>query len=246
MDIGCCESERFKSTENCAVCGEGLEYFEEAVKVVCNFCGKKERGYIKCPKGHYICDGCHGKNILDLIRKVALSTDQVDPLSIAELMMSNPELPMLGCEHAIIASVALISALKNRKSLDIRDNQIDEVLERTKKQSISGYCGLTGVCGVAVGIGAVFSVLLSATCSKDRESAIVMHCVSRVIDAIGNDVGPMCCKSFVRTALGVSYSLLKEYLNIDLPIHREKISCFYSERHPHTCRGSKCLYYPKR
>jgi hypothetical protein len=230
---------------NCMICGAPLEYLETPVDVVCNYCGKKETAYVRCPKGHYVCNECHGKGAFELVRDVAFTTDEKDPLAIAEILMGHPKIPIMGCEHAIIATASLLAALKNEGSLEVSNEQIIEAMKRTQKQSIPPYCALTGVCGIAIGIGAAFSVILGAQYPKDREPAITMHVVSRVIDTIANDVGPMCCKSFVRTALGVAYNAVKEYFNIDLPIHREKISCFYSKRHPHGCRKNKCLYFPK-
>lgn len=237
------EQEEEGKKENCMVCGGPLEYLIDAVSATCNYCAKEESAYIRCPSGHYVCEECHGKGAYDVIKDFALSTPLRDPIEIAETMMAHPSITMLGCDNAIIAAAALSAALKNEGTLKIRDREIVEAMNRTRKQSISGYCGLTGVCGIPIAIGAVFSVILGASCPRDRESAITMHAVARVIEAIAIDVGPMCCKSFVRTAMGVGYNLAKEYLNVNLPIHREKIQCFYSKRHPHGCRESKCNYF---
>jgi len=231
-------------TENCMVCGNTLEYLKEAVEVTCNFCGKKELAYIRCPMGHYICEECHGKAALDVIKGFVLTTKDEDPFSIAEVLMSHSQVPFLGCEHASIAAGSFLAALRNTGKIEVSDEKINSTLRRVQKQSISGYCALNGCCGIAIGIGAAFGTIMGATCPKDRESAITMHAFVRVVEAIANDVGPMCCKSFVRTALGVGYNLAKEYLNIDLPIHRN-IRCFYSERNPHGCREGKCVYFNK-
>jgi len=242
----CCKTnEEEKRAENCMVCGASLEYLETAVSVVCNYCRKEETGYVRCPLGHYVCDECHGKGAFDLISDTALTTEEKDPLSIAELLMAHPKVPFLGCEHALITTASLLAALKNDGTLEISNKQITEAMKRTQKQSMPPYCALTGVCGVPIGIGAAFSVILGAACPKDRESAITMHIVARTIDTIANDVGPMCCKSFVRTALGVAYNSAKEYFNVHLPIHREKISCFHSNKNHPNCRKEKCFYYPK-
>ena len=234
-----------KRAENCMVCGTTLEYLETATSVVCNYCGREETGYVRCPKGHYVCDECHGKGAFELVRDIALTTDEKDPLAIAELLMAHPKIPFLGCEHGLIATASLLAALKNDATLDISNEQIFEAMKRTQKQAMPPYCALTGVCGVPIGIGAAFSVILGAACPKDRESAITMHIVARTVDTIANDVGPMCCKSFVRTALGVGYNSAKEYFDIHLPIHREKISCFHSNKNHRNCRKNKCLYFPK-
>lgn len=63
-----------RKMENCMVCGSALEYATKAVEVVCNYCSKKETAYVYCPKGHYVCEVCHGKGVFEAIKGIALST----------------------------------------------------------------------------------------------------------------------------------------------------------------------------
>lgn len=235
-----------KKAENCMICGGPLEYLTEAVAVTCLYCGKEEKGYVRCLQGHYVCDSCHGKGAYEAIKDIALSTRVTDPLAIATVMMTHPNIPMLGCENALVATAALMTALRNKGYQAIDDKHLTEAMERTQRQAMAPYCALTGVCGVPIAIGSVFSVLLGAECPKDRETSITMHATARVIEAIANDTGPCCCKSYVWTGLTVAYSLAKEYLSFKLPIHREKITCSYFARHPHGCQGARCGYFPKR
>lgn len=238
--------EAIRKKENCMICGGPLDYLTEPVSVTCLYCGREEKGYVRCPEGHYVCEICHGKGAYEAVKDIALSSGLKDPLAIAKTMMTHPNIPMLGCENALVSAAALMTALKNKGYPDIEDKHIVEAMERTQRQSISAYCGLTGVCGVPISIGAVFSVILGAECPKDRETAITMHAVARVVDAVANDTGPCCCKSYVWTGLTVGCNLAKEYLDIRLPLHRQKILCSYSKRHPHGCRGAKCGYFPNR
>ncbi len=150
---------------------------------------------------------------------------------------------MLGCENAWIAAGALAAAIKNEGSIKVTDSQIDEVLNRTRKQAIGGYCGLTGVCGIAPAIGACFSVILGAACPKDRETAVTMKVVGRIVNAIAAETGPCCCKNFVRTSLFEAVGLVEQYLNVNLPLPDGTIVCCHAARHPHGCRMEKCAYY---
>lgn len=230
--------------ENCVICGGSLNYLDEPIGAECFYCNKEERTRITCPEGHFVCDECHGKGAYEAIKEIALSSDSREPLSLAEDMMSHPSVPMLGCENALIVPASLMTALRNN-GVEIEDKDLVEAMDRTREQSKPPYCALTGACGVALGVGATISVLVNAQCPKDRPSAITMHSLARVLGAMANDVGPMCCKSFVRTAIGVAHNLLKEYLEIYIPVRRDIISCVFSDRHPHECRKSKCLYYPR-
>lgn len=211
--------------------------------MTCIQCGKKEIGNISCPNGHYVCDECHGKGLFDTVKEYVLTSKSANPFDVSEYLMEQNNVPMLGCENAWIAAGALMAALKNEGTAKVTDEQIIEVLSRTKRQAIGGYCGLTGVCGIAPAIGSCFSVILDASCPKNHETASTMKVVGKIVNAIADQTGPCCCKNFVRTALSESVLLVKEYLNVSLSTPDEPIICTHSLRHPHGCRGPKCFYF---
>lgn len=233
-----------KKMKNCMVCGKKLNCLTESVKVSCMYCGREEKGYFLCPAGHYVCEDCHGKDAFESIKHIAMSTKEKNPLIIAEIMMRHPSIPMLGCEHAFIAASAFMSSLRNANKFKIKEEQITEAMTRARAISKSGYCGLAGACGIASGLGAAFSVLLGATCSKDREMFIVLHTHAEATKAIANTAGPCCCKRFMRDALDVGRKLARTYLKTNIPISRTKISCSFSGKHPH-CKRDKCNYFVK-
>ncbi|SDI26303.1 hypothetical protein SAMN05443529_13124 [Desulfosporosinus hippei DSM 8344] len=222
-----------------------MEYFNLGRELSCFRCGIKEIANIACPNGHYICDKCHGEGLFDNVKDFVLKSKSLNPIEIAEYLMDQDNVPMLGCENAWIAAAALMAALKNEGTAKVTDELIVEVLNRTKKQAIGGYCGLTGVCGIVPAIGACFSVILGASCSKDRETAIVMSVAGRIIGTIAKETGPCCCKNFLRKSLDESVKMVKEHLCISLTIVREDNVCKYVDRHPHGCRKEKCSYYKK-
>ncbi len=224
------------------VCGEKLQYLETSRSLKCLYCGKEEEGHITCPKGHYICEHCHNQDAMRMIEDVAFSTKSQNPVEIAELMLSFPGLPMLGCHHAYIAGGALMAVIKNSGTRKITNDDIKEVFKRTKRQAHGGYCGLTGVCGIAPAIGAVFAVLTGSKCGTDREQRITMEAVTRVTRAITELTGPSCCKAYVKSSLEVATESLRESLGIELPTQRVS-ACLHSEKHPHGCREMKCPYF---
>jgi len=150
---------------------------------------------------------------------------------------------MLGCENAWIAAGAYLAALRNQGGVPVSNDMIGEALNRTKRQAIGGYCGLTGVCGIALAIGACFSVLLGAACPKDQETAKTMKVVGQVVNAIADQTGPCCCKNFVRTALIVAIESTEALFKISLRGASSEIRCSHSSRHPHGCRKNKCPYF---
>jgi hypothetical protein len=236
-----------RNTENCLVCGSALEYLHQSENLVCIYCGATEQGHLKCPEGHFTCERCHRRDALQMIEGVIFTTELHDPVAIAELMMGRPGLPMLGCEHAYIAAGALMAALKNSPygKGKITDADIREVFARTAKQAVSGYCGLTGVCGIAPAIGACFSIFLGSRCGSDTEQKITMNAVIRVSQVVAELTGPSCCKAYVRAALSEAVTIFTERFGIVLPVQKPWIVCKDSNRHPHGCREDQCPYYRK-
>jgi hypothetical protein len=184
---------------------------------------------------------------MTVIEEIALTTSLKDPGEIAELMMSHPDLPMLGCEHAFIAAGAVMAALKNSPygAGKITTTEIREVFHRTAKQAMSGYCGFTGVCGIAPALGACFSSFLGSRCGSDSEQKITMEAVISVMRAIADLTGPSCCKAYVRNSLRVAVTFMGERFGIMLPFNETVIACTHAAEHPHGCREEKCPYYQK-
>jgi hypothetical protein len=235
-----------KKTENCMVCGERLDYLQTAEGLTCAYCGLTHQAHVKCPKGHFICDACHGKDCRKMIEDTVMAARSQDPVELAELMMAHPGLPMLACDHAFIAAGALLAALRNTPyGSRFGEAEVREVFARTAKQAHGGYCGLTGVCGIAPAIGAVVSLFLGARCGTDREQRLTMEAVSRVTGAIAGLTGPGCCKAYVRAAVAETVTFFAERFGVVLPVGRQTIVCSHAERHPHGCREEQCPYYRK-
>lgn len=233
-----------RSAEHCMVCGVTLDYLDEAHDLSCSYCGKQEPGHIKCPNSHYVCDACHNRDAIRIITDIAFATTSGNPFEIADLMMSYPGLPILGCQHAYIAGGALMAAIKNEGSRGITNRDIEEVFRRTQKQAHGGYCGLSGVCGIAPALGSCFALLTGSKCGMDHEQRVTMEAVTRITRAITDLTGPSCCKAYVWTSLEAAAACLREGLGIILP-SRQSIACTYGPRHPHGCREGRCPYSPK-
>ncbi len=233
-----------KKTENCMVCGERLNYLQAAEAQNCSYCGTAHQAHVRCPKGHFVCDACHGKEARKMIEDTVLASRSEDPVEIAELMMSHPGLPMLSCDHAFIAAGALLAALRNSPyGSRIGEAEVREVFGRTEKQAHGGFCGLTGVCGVAPAIGAVVSLFLDSRCGADREQKTTMEAVVRVSKVISDLTGPSCCKAYVRGAVAEAAGFLAEKFGVVLPVRTRSVVCSHASRHPHGCREERCPYF---
>ena len=139
--------------ENCLVWGSSLDYSSIGEVYTCILCGEKELGNVHCSKGHYVCEACHGKEIYEaLIGEIKNGTGK-NPLKFAPQIIQKVEMSMLGCEHSLIITGVLLKSIQNTNKGLVTDQLIMEALYRTKRQSIGANCGLTGVCGIAIGVG---------------------------------------------------------------------------------------------
>jgi hypothetical protein len=231
-------------TEQCGVCGQELIYLEEGGPFTCTVCGRSEVGHVHCPDGHYLCEGCHGAGIRELLPQLLRASQETSAQRLAEELLAHPQLPMLGCEHALIAAGSLMTALKNRGGLGVTDRHVTEVLQRTERQAISAYCGLTGVCGVVPALGACHSVLVGAQCGKGPETRATMELASRLAAVTAEEAEPGCCKAFVRSCLAETERFLEERLGIPAA-GIAAVVCSDVDRHPHGCRGPACDYHPE-
>jgi predicted RNA-binding Zn-ribbon protein involved in translation (DUF1610 family) len=231
-------------TEQCGICGQTLTYAEQGTPLVCSICGRSEIGHIHCAAGHYLCERCHGAALRELLPRMLDDCLETSPTDIAEKLMALPQLPMLGCEHALIAAGSLMTALKNRGDLGVTERHVAEALQRAERQAVSAYCGLSGVCGVVPALGACYSILVGAQCGKGPETRATMELVSRLTAVTAEEAEPGCCKAYVRSCLAETERFLEERLGIPVSEPR-MVVCADVERHPHGCRGSSCAYHPE-
>jgi hypothetical protein len=226
------------SNTDCGVCSKPLVYATESKNMTCNFCKKEEKSLIYCPDGHYICDSCHSKAALEVLRQVLYCTKSKDPAAILEQVMSHPSVPMHGPEHHVIVPGALVAAVKN-SGYAVPDGAIEKAIERASKVP-GGWCGLCGTCGAAVGVGIAISVLTGATplTGKPRTLALTgtSFALSRMLDE-----QQRCCKRSSRIAIEAAVEFLREHLNISLP-KSDRVKCSYVLRNQQ-CSQKACPFF---
>jgi len=231
-------TKQLASGTNCGVCGQPLVYSTDSVTKACTLCGKEARTSIYCPAGHYVCDSCHSKVALDVLRQVLATTNLVDPAAILERVMAHPSVPMHGPEHHAIVPSVIVTAVRN-SGYPLPDGAIDKALERGTKVP-GGWCGLYGDCGAAVGAGIAISVIASATPLTGKPRTSAMAATSQALSRMLDDQ-PRCCKKASRIAVRSTVGFLSDRLNIVLP-PPEKVICAYPLRNQQCARG-ECQYY---
>ena len=146
----------------CLVCGEPLDYFEEAREVSCHICGKKETGHSVCTAGHYVCDVCHREGGVDHVMEYCSSADSKNPVEMAMAMMDDKSIFPNGPEHHTLVGAALLAAYKNAGV----DLDLPRALAEMRNRSMNvpgGTCGLWGTCDAAVSAGMYWGIVSGST-----------------------------------------------------------------------------------
>jgi hypothetical protein len=232
------EPKALASAVNCGVCGQPLVYGTESVSRTCNLCGTEGSTLIYCPAGHYVCDKCHSRAAMDVLRHVLDATHSCDPAEIIEQVMAYPSVPMHGPEHHVIVPAAIVAAVRNT-GYPLPEGAVDKALERAGKVP-GGWCGLYGDCGAAVGAGVAVSVITGATPLTGKPRTLAMAATAQALSRM-LDEQPRCCKRASRIAVQATVEFLRQRLGIDLP-QAADARCTYYPRN-RECARERCPYY---
>ena len=229
---------RLNFKENCGVCGSPLIHGTESVSMRCVFCDKTYSALIYCPAGHYICDSCHQREALDILREVLSSSTSRDPTEILEHVMSHPSVPMHGPEHHAMVPGAVVAAVCNA-GYPVPKEAVEIAVARGSRVP-GGWCGFYGACGAAVGVGIAVSVLAKATPLTGKQRSLAMEATSLTLARM-LDSHPRCCKRASRKALESAVQFLQDRMDITLD-GGQPIRCNYSQRNQE-CPREECPYY---
>jgi hypothetical protein len=229
--------------DKCEICGTQLEYASiqaDYRELECYFCKNQFHTNTFCPNGHYICDQCHSKTPIKIIKDFCERTDIKDPFIIAEKIMSHPKFKMYGPEHHALTPAVILTALKNNDILKPNEEKItlldiNEGINRGAKIP-GGYCGFYGACGAGIGSGIAISVYTGSNPSKDIPRSLANEMTSRSLNKISDDL-EHCCKRSVRISICEVLNFLKEKFDINLDY--EPKGCTFSSLNK-KCEHIKC------
>lgn len=145
----------------------------------------------------------------------ALTSMETDVLAAGADLLRKLDMPARGCEYALVATAAIMIAVRNEGTRAVPDDKLREALLRTRRQAVTGLCGMTP-CGIAAAVTTCFRVLLGTACPKS-EAAVNTAVYDRVHRAVTAAGGDKDCPRFLRAALAGIPALAREYLNITLP-----------------------------
>jgi LSD1 subclass zinc finger protein len=226
----------------CLVCGAALEYLSAAEPVRCALCGTPAESATRCAAAHFVCDGCHSGSAKDVIERVCLASESVDPLEIARTLMRHPKLELHGPEHHFLVPAALLSAHANARG-DRSD--LPRLLAEARRRSdpvAGGFCGFQGACGAGIGAGIYVSLATGATPLASEPWALANGATARALDVLARVGGPRCCKRTTGLAILAAVRFARERLGVRLGA--SAAPCEWVDANAE-CIDARCPFYPR-
>lgn len=203
-----------RHSSGCMVCGEELVYSNEARERVCHFCGQVEQSNSACMKNHFVCDGCHQQEAIEVVRHICLHSREQDMLALLTTIRNHPAVPMHGPEHHAMVPGVILAACRNSGG-PVSDEDILAGMERGSKVP-GGACGFWGSCGAAIGAGIAAALILDATPLTPHPRQKAQAFSAEILTALAEVVGGRCCQRETWLALRRTAVLSQQYFDISL------------------------------
>lgn len=232
----CCSPQ--EHLQGCLVCGGELFYTpDKALRARCFYCGEEEITHVFCLEGHFICNHCHSKDILEEVATHCKKSRLKDPLRLLLEIFEHPHLHRHGPEYHSIVPAVLVTAYYNNRG-EKNASAIKEAILRGK-DIFGGICGTHGACGAGIGVGIACAVILKTTpySKKDRGEANRMTALA--LEAISHFGGPRCCKRDAVTAVMTAQKHFAGFGKPGASLYRCR-----QFKENEKCMGKSCPYHP--
>ncbi len=216
---GCCEDpsdnkSTERSNEGCMVCGGDLQYFTTAQEMACNYCGGFFSTNACCEQSHFVCDGCHRENGMEVIQRICGDTQERDLITLLELIRNHPSIPMHGPEHHAMIPGIILACFRNSGG-ELKEEAIRAGISRGAGIP-GGVCGFWGACGAAIGTGIAVSTILSATPLTPIPRQVAQDFTARILSYISQYCGGRCCQRETWLALSETARLSETILSVPM------------------------------
>lgn len=174
-----------------------------------------------------ICTDAYGKKELSVLFDDLLAIDG---------------LPMHCPVHHYIVPAALLAATRSKqgRSAEAFAADLTEALERALEVP-GGFCGFSGCCGAAVGVGIFWSIVTGSTPMSETSWGFIQSKTAETLLEMAKHGGPRCCKRCSTIALASAATQVGETLKLDLG-WRTPERCDYQEKND-DCTKEHCPFY---
>ncbi|NLM05675.1 MAG: SAM-dependent methyltransferase [Tissierellia bacterium] len=228
---------------NCLICDAEIEYLENAIEMKCSSCGKFFTSNARCENKHFICDSCHSKKGIAVIKAICIEEQSKNPIEIFEKICHNSNIHMHGPEHHVLVGVSLLTAFYNANAPEDRESlekDLGEMIYRGRRVP-GGVCGDWGTCGASISLGILASILTKASPLTTDSWGTINTVTSKSLAKMGEIGGPRCCKRNGFIAIETGIDFIKEEFGVDL--ERTQPVCDFV-KYNKECILMKCPYFP--
>ena len=223
------------------LCGAPLRYLAAAAVQSCVYCGATSRSDACCESGHFVCDRCHSQDGLQVIEQICRQSDETDMVALMQHIRRHRAIPDHGPEHHALVPAVMVTTYQNLGGT-VGDEALATAMARGSKVP-GGFCGQSGGCGAALGVGIGFSVLLGASPVKAELRQLVQQITAETLLELASQPAARCCQRDGWTALKKAAELSRTLLPIPLQAEAS-LTCTQHQRN-RFCLGERCALHPE-
>ncbi|MEG3070277.1 MAG: DUF5714 domain-containing protein [Candidatus Syntrophopropionicum ammoniitolerans] len=234
--VCCCPDE--DHTSGCMVCGQELFCTpDKPLRATCFYCRQEKVTHVFCLAGHYVCDQCHSKDILDIVELKCNESELTDPLELLLDIFALPTLHMHGPNITALYRLfwSLLMVTASVKKIRLPSRKPSPGVKQYSAVSVNRYYAAAA----CIGIGIAYSIIHQVTPYSIEERGAANRMTALALTAISK-FGGRCCKRDSTIAVttarkhfgcftgtGKSRYICSQYVDNDM------------------CIESKCPYYPR-
>jgi hypothetical protein len=175
-----------------------------------------------------------------LIRENVIKAKSKNPIEIVKDIMHKDFINIHGPEHHYLDGAAFLVAYKNAGGDIELNSALDELAKRTIKMP-GAMCGMWGVCGSSVAIGACLSIINGTGPLSDNQFyKDNMEYTSSVINRMSQIGGPRCCKRNAFISLSYAIDFVEKHYGIKLD--KDNIKCEFTSFNKE-CIKERCPFH---
>ena len=228
---------------DCLLCGQPLVYFTDARPMVCAVCGNESASEAACAAGHFVCNNCHSSSGNELIEKVCIQSESVQPVELAIELMKSPLIAMHGPEHHFLVPAVLLTAYYNQQGSAEEKQKKIRVARSRAENVLGGFCGFYGACGAGVGTGIFISIITDSTPLAEENWGLANQMTAESLRCIGALGGPRCCKRDTFMALKTAGKFLRQKYDFKMDIP-DTIECDFNQFN-RECKEEGCPFFDR-
>ncbi len=228
-----------KSMTGCMLCGKPLEYLKRDRPEPCVFCNKTLTANAVCEDGHFVCDDCHGSDMIEVAKHICTTTNATDMIDLLNQLRSHPLFPLHGPDHHFSVPGVILACYRNSGG-SITDEDIITAIDRGKSVP-GGACGFLGTCGAVLGVGIAFGIIFKSSPLTAKPRQKLQHLMQAVLAEQGKYESARCCQRETWTALEAAAALSKEHLQVELKAEGD-VKCRQQKKNKE-CILKACPYF---